>query len=575
MLLWKKMRTEESIIVPNNSSSILHQMLEQEAFYNSSNRSRYLDFSKRVDAIAQKHLGAALENKILTPSSLYCKGTITKINNIACLPASYLKRNLKRFLKLLKMTVGLKLCKRSCYLFRLHRQEEGIDYDEVFALVARIKAIRLSSFYMDFIKAPMRLGMLLYQTFLKEHGITEGHGRESSFDLEAFSDSDYAGANLDRKCTTDGCQFLRSKLISWKCKKQTIVATSTTEAEYVTASSCYGEVLWTQNQMLDYGFNFMNTKIHIDNESTYAIVKSGNPGGEKIHQTSIVADLLTKLDDTVLYSWFAGRIGAMNEGVEIIFKSVGQILLMVRNLKLTILVSFSPFNVPEARSMTAEDILHMERLREEISPYNLEAAKKIICQSTALEEVILFGLGFSSGRGPVSSDRGQRTQAPKELKNKFNKMKLVEEDDSSVRVHCLNLDSVDIYMLAERKYPLSANHVENYSGREKGLGLLANHHTKQLWLAVNMSYRLKDLDRPKQTASWLKDFSNPFMADNLPKIVWLSTHHIYVCKELASPQGYGLCSRIIPQDNTLKISEAIIMKIFQRKKLEIHKLKSS
>ncbi|GJV29575.1 putative ribonuclease H-like domain-containing protein [Tanacetum coccineum] len=54
--------------------------------------------------------------------------------------------------------------------------------------------------------------------------------RESPLDLEAFSDSDYAGANLDRKSTTGGCQFLGRRLISWQCKKQTIVATSTTEA---------------------------------------------------------------------------------------------------------------------------------------------------------------------------------------------------------------------------------------------------------------------------------------------------------------------------------------------------------
>ncbi|GJT32030.1 ribonuclease H-like domain-containing protein [Tanacetum coccineum] len=54
--------------------------------------------------------------------------------------------------------------------------------------------------------------------------------RVSSFDLEAYSDSDYAGANLDRKSTTRGCQFLGRRLISWQCKKQTIMATSTTEA---------------------------------------------------------------------------------------------------------------------------------------------------------------------------------------------------------------------------------------------------------------------------------------------------------------------------------------------------------
>ncbi|GKC34635.1 putative ribonuclease H-like domain-containing protein, partial [Tanacetum coccineum] len=55
---------------------------------------------------------------------------------------------------------------------------------------------------------------------------------ESPFDLEAFSDSDYGGSNLDRKSTTGGCQFLGQRLISWQCKKQTIVATSTTKAEY-------------------------------------------------------------------------------------------------------------------------------------------------------------------------------------------------------------------------------------------------------------------------------------------------------------------------------------------------------
>ncbi|GJX07933.1 putative ribonuclease H-like domain-containing protein [Tanacetum coccineum] len=92
--------------------------------------------------------------------------------------------------------------------------------------------------------------------------------RDSPFDLEAFSDSDYAGASLDRKSTTGGCQFLGKRLISWQCKKQTIVANSTTKAEYVAAANCCGQVLWVQNQMLDYGFNFMNTKIYIDNEST-------------------------------------------------------------------------------------------------------------------------------------------------------------------------------------------------------------------------------------------------------------------------------------------------------------------
>ncbi|GJS63086.1 putative ribonuclease H-like domain-containing protein [Tanacetum coccineum] len=156
--------------------------------------------------------------------------------------------------------------------------------------------------------------------------------RESPLDLEAFSDSDYGGSNLDRKSTTGGCQFLGQRLISWQCKKQTIVATSTTEAEYVAAANCCGQVLWVQNQLLDYGFNFMNTKIHIDNESTICIVK--NPvyhsktkhieirhhfirdcyekkliSVEKIHTDLNVADLLTKPFDGPRFNYLVVSIG--------------------------------------------------------------------------------------------------------------------------------------------------------------------------------------------------------------------------------------------------------------------------
>nr|GEV03393.1 hypothetical protein [Tanacetum cinerariifolium] len=66
---------------------------------------------------------------------------------------------------------------------------------------------------------------------------------DSPFNLVAYSDSDYAGDSIDRKSTTGGCQFLCCRLISWQCKKQTVVATSSTEAEYVAAASCCAQVL--------------------------------------------------------------------------------------------------------------------------------------------------------------------------------------------------------------------------------------------------------------------------------------------------------------------------------------------
>ncbi|GJX93403.1 hypothetical protein Tco_0347989 [Tanacetum coccineum] len=159
--------------------------------------------------------------------------------------------------------------------------------------------------------------------------------RDSPFELEAFSDSDYGGASLDRKSTTGGCQFLGRRLISWQCKKQTIMANSTTEAEYVAAANCCGQVLWIQNQMMDYGFNFMNTRIHIDNESTISVIKNLVAHSRtkhikirfhfirdcykkilieviKIHTDSNVADLLTKGFDVIIFNFLVVSIGMLN-----------------------------------------------------------------------------------------------------------------------------------------------------------------------------------------------------------------------------------------------------------------------
>ncbi|GJT88275.1 putative ribonuclease H-like domain-containing protein, partial [Tanacetum coccineum] len=166
-----------------------------------------------------------------------------------------------------------------------HRQEEGIDYDEVFAPVARIEAIRLFlafASYMGFLVYQMDVkSAFLYGTIEEEVYVHQPPGfvdpahpnkvykvvkalyvtasgqnimfavsacaeglwypKDSPFELEAFSDSDYAGASLDRKSTTGGCQFLSRRLISWQCKKQTIVANSTTKAEYVVAAHCCGQ----------------------------------------------------------------------------------------------------------------------------------------------------------------------------------------------------------------------------------------------------------------------------------------------------------------------------------------------
>ncbi|GKG10859.1 hypothetical protein Tco_0342259 [Tanacetum coccineum] len=57
----------------------------------------------------------------------------------------------------------------------------------------------------------------------------------SGFDLKAYSESDYDGCNLDMNSTSRGCQILSGKLVCWSAKKQSFVAMSSAEAEYVAA----------------------------------------------------------------------------------------------------------------------------------------------------------------------------------------------------------------------------------------------------------------------------------------------------------------------------------------------------
>nr|GEX14728.1 putative ribonuclease H-like domain-containing protein [Tanacetum cinerariifolium] len=206
-----------------------------------------------------------------------------------------------------------------------YTREKGIDYDEVFAPVERINAIRLFLAYASF-KDFMMYQMDVKSTFVygkieKEVYVCQPPGfedpdfldkvykvekalyglhqaprawylkgqpkfglwypKESLFDLVAYIDSDYARESLYRKSTTEGCKFLKCRLISWQCKKQTVVENSTTEAEYVAASSCCGKVLWIQNQLLDYGtmafaiiFLATNQKFKFSNDSFKSMVKN-------------------------------------------------------------------------------------------------------------------------------------------------------------------------------------------------------------------------------------------------------------------------------------------------------------
>ncbi|GKA34326.1 putative ribonuclease H-like domain-containing protein [Tanacetum coccineum] len=235
--------------------------------------------------------------------------------------------------------------------------------------------------------------------------------RVSSFDLKAYSDSDYAGANLDRKSTIGGCQFLGRRLISWQYKKQTIVATSTIEAEYVVAANCCGQVLWIQNQMLDYGFNFMNTKIYIDNESTICIVKN-----------------------------------------------------------------------PVFHSKTKHIEIRHHFIRDAYEKKLIQVLK--IHTDDNVADLLTKAFDVNTGSPKLSTARPKLST-------------------DSTKIESMKLEA----MVEERRIFKCWFYYHTTNGHQ-----------------FTMSNRHQELSSPKQTALG-KDFSNPLMADSLPKTIWLSTHH--------------------------------------------------
>jgi len=99
--------------------------------------------------------------------------------------------------------------------------------------------------------------------------------KSKDFKLVGYCDADYAGDRVERKSTSGSCQLLGENLISWYSKKQSTIALSTTEAEYVAAAGCSTQMLWMKSQLEDY--HLYECKIPIFCDNTSAICLSKNP----------------------------------------------------------------------------------------------------------------------------------------------------------------------------------------------------------------------------------------------------------------------------------------------------------
>nr|GEX36756.1 hypothetical protein [Tanacetum cinerariifolium] len=179
--------------------------------------------------------------------------------------------------------------------------EEGIDFEDSFALIACLEAVRIFVAYvahksfpiyqmdvkMAFLNGPMKEEVYVAQPdefFNPDHPEKVYRLRKAlyglkqaprawiiSFELTAFLDAYHARCLDMRKSTSGGIQFLGDKLVSWMSKKHDCTAMSSAEAEYVPLSVSYAQVMWMRTQLKDYGFNYNKIPLYYDSQTKYQL----------------------------------------------------------------------------------------------------------------------------------------------------------------------------------------------------------------------------------------------------------------------------------------------------------------
>ncbi|XP_059073222.1 secreted RxLR effector protein 161-like [Cryptomeria japonica] len=107
------------------------------------------------------------------------------------------------------------------------------------------------------------------------------YSKTNQFSLVGYSDSDYAGDSTDGKSTSGYLMYLGSALISWRSKKQSVPATSSSEAKYMAAFEATWEILWFRRILEDFQTpQISSTPLFIDNQSAIKMAK--NPINQQI-----------------------------------------------------------------------------------------------------------------------------------------------------------------------------------------------------------------------------------------------------------------------------------------------------
>ncbi|GJU16062.1 hypothetical protein Tco_1144028 [Tanacetum coccineum] len=166
-------------------------------------------------------------------------------------------------------------------------------------------------------KTPMSIEMKLTKDVEGTTHLGLWYPKGSGIETIVYADSDHAGDYVDRKSTSGICTFMGCCLTSWFSKKQTALAISTTEAEYVSAGKACQQALWMKQALVDYGISLDDIPIMCDNKGAIDLsknpvqhsrtkhieirhhflrdnVQKGNISIEKVSSEDNIADILTK-----------------------------------------------------------------------------------------------------------------------------------------------------------------------------------------------------------------------------------------------------------------------------------------
>ncbi|GJU59285.1 hypothetical protein Tco_1237051 [Tanacetum coccineum] len=159
---------------------------------------------------------------------------------IVCLPASYVRRETKKISEALKMKVGLKAMQRSYSSLACNRYVILVDLPHGSKVIGTIMGIQKNKRDEKGSSCQKLRPETSAQRSQQRSMDMKGYDDKTLFIKKVEEGYHVGSSGIHNRCVV---QFLRSRLISWQCKKQTIVATFTTEAEYVAADGAMTDVV--------------------------------------------------------------------------------------------------------------------------------------------------------------------------------------------------------------------------------------------------------------------------------------------------------------------------------------------